>query len=418
MKKIFLLILSVLLVGVLSPHAMAEDTQPTEAKVLKITGTSAQVKLANGETRALQVGESLPEGATIITGAGTDVYLTPIEGTVSTIKENSTVSLDELSITRKGGVVTAQTATLNLQSGDLVSSLDPKKKNINHYGVRTPKGVAAARGTVYTVSVQGVSYTVVTGTGRVSITPTEGNGTPVLLEAGKVSISGGAAADASSLTPAQQATVNNAMAIAVAALAVVADNAGGTFGEASAGTASAEMAETMATVVKSVPGAVAQAAASAAAAAPNQAGAVVTAAINAAAANGQDVSQVAQTVAQAAAQGAASKATSPAAAAAVAQTVANAAAKAAATAAPGQATAIAQAVAQSAAQGASQGANLNPTQSQAAANAAASGAASGASAGSGTTVEPPSVTAPTPPAVPVITTPITPIDPGLVSPSS
>ena len=168
MKNILSSLVAVTLIAVTSVTLRGAETQ-TEAKVLKITGSSAQVQLASGETRPLVEGESLPQGATILTGAGTEVYVAPMEGTVATIKPNSSVGLEQLSVTKDGGAVTKQTALLNLKSGNLVSSLDPTKKNINNYGVRTPKGVAAARGTVFTVNVNGVNYRVVTGTGSVTI---------------------------------------------------------------------------------------------------------------------------------------------------------------------------------------------------------------------------------------------------------
>ncbi len=80
-------------------------------------------------------------------------------------------------------MVTQQTAILNLKSGNLVSTLDPANKRINNYGVRTPKGVAAARGTTYTVSVSQTGTHVATMSGRVTLTPV-GGGTPIVIDIG------------------------------------------------------------------------------------------------------------------------------------------------------------------------------------------------------------------------------------------
>ena len=84
---------------------------PATAKVLKINGTTAQVILP-GESvpRGLTPGEDLPQGATVITGAGTEVYLQPMGGAVATIRPNTRVELEQLSVTTEGSAVTKQSA--------------------------------------------------------------------------------------------------------------------------------------------------------------------------------------------------------------------------------------------------------------------------------------------------------------------
>ena len=65
--------------------------------------------------------------------------------------------------------LTGNAPTLELKGGSLVSQVDRAKLAGRTYGVKTPRGVAAARGTVYTVNVQGTTYTVVTASGTVTI---------------------------------------------------------------------------------------------------------------------------------------------------------------------------------------------------------------------------------------------------------
>ncbi|MSU48984.1 MAG: hypothetical protein EXS37_07855 [Opitutus sp.] len=375
MKKLLALTVAAALLAMTG--ARAAETA-TKALVLKIIGSSAQVLLPGASAATvLAEGAQLPEGATIITGAGTEVYLKPFEGAVSTIKENSTVGLEKLSVESSGGTVSQQTATLDLKSGNIVSSLDPAKKKINNYGVRTPKGVAAARGTTYTVSLDGGTYTIVTGTGTVTITPEEIPGqpppVPVSIAAGKVSVgnvNGGAPAAASTFSAAYQAVINRAAAIAVAAVAVVSANPT-RFGVIAA-TASGELSGVMTTVVQDVPNATAQAAQAGANAAPTQATAIVTAAVKAAAgatgATAASITAVAQTVTQAASAG-------------VTQAVANSTAQTAVTNAVGSATGAAATTAaadatQNAAQTAAAGAVASTTAAIQAIAAAAVNAAS------------------------------------------
>jgi hypothetical protein len=47
-----------------------------------------------------------------------------------------------------------RTAVIDLKEGVTVSVLDPRKRAVNNYAVRTPKGVAAARGTTYSTKVK------------------------------------------------------------------------------------------------------------------------------------------------------------------------------------------------------------------------------------------------------------------------
>ena len=146
----YLLIAAGLAFGGLTASA-AEATNP--ATVLTITGTATALLPGATMPQPIQQGDKLPEGATITTGPGSIVNIQPFSGAVSTINENSTVSLDKLSLqTSSSGKPTKQTALLKLKTGSVVSMLDPGNKDINDYGVSTAKGVAAARGTDFTTS--------------------------------------------------------------------------------------------------------------------------------------------------------------------------------------------------------------------------------------------------------------------------
>lgn len=153
----------------LAVSAAAQSAKVTEATVAKVSG-AATVTLPDGSTAAVTLGMKIPQGATITTGADGDVLLLAHTNTSATIKANSTVSVDELSVSSSGGKVTEEVTTLNLKNGNLVSALDPAKKSVNNYKVRTAKGVAAARGTTFSVTINGTVYSVTTTSGGVSFT--------------------------------------------------------------------------------------------------------------------------------------------------------------------------------------------------------------------------------------------------------
>ncbi|MBP6507195.1 MAG: FecR domain-containing protein [Opitutaceae bacterium] len=181
MKKLAVLFLSVALLGLSATTARAAEAQATEAKVIKVTGSATALLPGQSGAVAITQGMNLPVGSSITTDAGATVDIQALAGALTTIRQNSTVVIEELSVNKNGeGVVTKQTAMLNLKSGNLASALDPAMKRINNYGVRTPKGVAAARGTVYTVSVTLTTTTVATLSGTVTLTPVGGGASIVI----------------------------------------------------------------------------------------------------------------------------------------------------------------------------------------------------------------------------------------------
>jgi hypothetical protein len=195
------------------------DTATPDAVVLQVTG-SVMVQLP-GETTpfALAEGAHIPQGATIITGAGSEASIRPIGGVVSTIKPNTTVQIEKLSVTTDNGTISNQTAMISLLSGNLVSTLDPSKKHINNYGVRTPKGVAAARGTIYAVGVSASGSTFATLSGTVSITMADNRVITVSLGTGLVINDTSGATPAS--TPLAQASPEVKAAVLEAANTVI-----------------------------------------------------------------------------------------------------------------------------------------------------------------------------------------------------
>ncbi len=173
-RKLVLLLASL----VFAVTAAVAQTVNTHATVARVTGT-ATVTLADGSTVPLTAGMKLAQGATITTGADGDVYLETHTGYLSAIKADSVVTVDEVSVVTENGQVTEERTMLDLKSGNLVANLDPKKKAINNYQVRTPKGVAAARGTTFTVQYKGQTVTIAVINGRVSVAASEGYGGPV-----------------------------------------------------------------------------------------------------------------------------------------------------------------------------------------------------------------------------------------------
>ncbi len=250
-RKLFLLITA--LVGLVT----SAFAQSSDATVSKVTGT-ASVTLPDGSVKPLAAGMKVPQGATITTGADGDVYLETHKGYVTSIKKNSSVGVAEISVANG-----KENTILDLKSGNLVAKLDPTKKAVNNYQVRTPKGVAAARGTVFTVSYMGGNYAIAVVNGMVTITPPatggiEGFGVGVQVNAGQASavLNGQTIPTAIPLNEAigsaQFASagqdIANLLSLAVATVAVAAENNIG-------GTTAAELRAVADAVIAAVPNA-------------------------------------------------------------------------------------------------------------------------------------------------------------------
>ncbi len=141
----------------------------SEAVVINVKGGAQATLPGQSKSVEIKVGDKLPQGTVIQTPGNSEVEIQAFSGSTTTIKPGSKVDLSKLSLTTANGEITKQSALIDLTIGTVVSTLDPSKKAINDYAIRTPKGVAAARGTQYTVTVTGagmVRVLVVTGVVR------------------------------------------------------------------------------------------------------------------------------------------------------------------------------------------------------------------------------------------------------------
>jgi len=390
-RKIFSTVaLGVIALALSAPGAHAQS----DSKILKLKGNAANATITrNGQTLPATEGMAIQVGDMINAGAGVDVYYQPYAGVVATLTANGQVKVESLA---------PQEALLDLtagEGGNLVANIEPNKGH--QFGVRTPQGVAAARGTVFNAKVNGVAYTVVTLAGRVYVY----TGTFTTLGQAQAAMSQNAA-NVVDITPGNvmaidrvgqpriavrgntnaqsEAAVVSAAEIAVAVVAQVAQNNIGGLGSAAA----SELSTVVQTVVSAVPNvSVTNLTALAAANAPTQAAAVVKAAVDASAP--ENAARVAREAAQGAAQGVVQAnngvvdATVTARVAAIAENASQSA-----TAKGVDAATAAQQAAQGAGAGATVALSNDAKATQAASDlisAAASGSTTGAIRGAGTT---------------------------------
>lgn len=122
-------------------------------RVIFVTGQAEIQSPAETNLRPVTKGEIVTLGTRIVTGTDGRVALTPMPGVKSLISPNTDLILESASESRAadGSITTA--ATLNLKQGAVVTDLLKQEGVTYDYNIRTPRGLAGARGTNYTVAV-------------------------------------------------------------------------------------------------------------------------------------------------------------------------------------------------------------------------------------------------------------------------
>jgi hypothetical protein len=123
-----------------------------EQVMSKVLVSSGQVTatLPTGSSMSLKEGDRVPVGAKIKTSDNGVLMLGLMPGAATILEPNTVASINKLDVQRSGDKVVKRDVQLSLDSteGGLLSTLKQLDDNVN-FSIRTPNGVAAARGTVW-----------------------------------------------------------------------------------------------------------------------------------------------------------------------------------------------------------------------------------------------------------------------------
>lgn len=205
--SLVLLLGALVAMGTQFSHAatvQAVATQVTGKAVLMRPGSKAEFPLSSGD--------KISPGYLLKTKSG-KVMLKPIPGTAVEIGSNTTVHIKELSVTGS-----RRNVLLDVKDGEIVAVIDKLNPSFTNFRIKTPQGVAAARGTTFSINVRGGQSKIVGLSGRVAITTPGGR--TVSLGGGQTStVSGsGSGAQASAPAPATPADVAAAVNVVQAAV--------------------------------------------------------------------------------------------------------------------------------------------------------------------------------------------------------
>lgn len=206
--------------AMLATTARAVDA-PTDATIERLLGTGSATVFVNGQAQRAREGMTLHADDAIETDGAIEAYIRVGTGVVATVKPNSRLSVDALSGTE---------SQLFLARGRLVNEIDRNRPNARPYRVRTGKGIAAARGTSFTVADDATGFSITTTADGVQFSTS--SGAQIVVQAGQVFYT--APGQALSTTPIPLATASANAAVAdilrdavTTAATVVQNNIGG-----------------------------------------------------------------------------------------------------------------------------------------------------------------------------------------------
>ncbi len=156
-------------------------------RVIFVSG-QAQIQPA-GETalRPLLKGDVVTLGSRIVTGPDGRVALTPLPGVNALITPDTDLLLESASESPQPDGTTAVAATLDLKQGAIVTDILRQEGVTYDYNVRTPRGLAGARGTNYTVGVNAAGIeTVVVSEGSITFNLLDGR--QIAVTSGQITI--------------------------------------------------------------------------------------------------------------------------------------------------------------------------------------------------------------------------------------
>lgn len=117
--------------------------------VSQLTGQLTMIPAGGGAEQVLQVGDSVALGSTLKTGPVSNAIIRLTKDSVVNLTENTETVVETIEESAD-----APKVSLDLKSGTMSALIDPAVKGKMDFRIKTPSGIAAARGTFYSVAVE------------------------------------------------------------------------------------------------------------------------------------------------------------------------------------------------------------------------------------------------------------------------
>ena len=144
-----------------------------DGKVSVAIGTVTLIPAGGGAAKPLAINDPVPGGSTVKTGPASRAVITLTKQSAVRIAESSEVIVETLDSDEANPKV-----LLDLKSGSLGALIKPQAQTSMDFKVKTPSGVAAARGTFFSVAVEEGKGYVQVKEGKVDVTPAGAKAAP------------------------------------------------------------------------------------------------------------------------------------------------------------------------------------------------------------------------------------------------
>lgn len=140
-----------------------------DATVKSVSGRVEAAPPGSKEMAQIKVGQKLAPGTTIVTSANGEAVILTAPGAAISVQASSRLVLQLNEFSEEKGKITNRKTVVDLQDGTLSALISKNDPKTTRFEVRTPQGVAAARGTFFGVTVQGEESFVAVKEGKVGV---------------------------------------------------------------------------------------------------------------------------------------------------------------------------------------------------------------------------------------------------------
>tara|TARA_R110002096_G_scaffold27577_10_gene84207 strand:+ start:185 stop:706 length:522 start_codon:yes stop_codon:yes gene_type:complete len=156
------------LVGMIGTSSGALGAEPVSGTVTVAVGEVNAVTEEGAKANPVEKGDKVAVGTTIKTGADSRAVIVITPRSAIRVGENSEVLIETIDVEATPSLV-----MIDVKDGSLGALLKPNTAGELDFRVRTPSGVAAARGTFYAVAVKDGKGFVQVKEGKVEVIPNE-----------------------------------------------------------------------------------------------------------------------------------------------------------------------------------------------------------------------------------------------------
>ncbi len=141
----------------------------TDATVKSVQGRVEAAAPGSKEMAPIREGQKLAPGTTIVSSANGEAVILTSPGAAIHVQPSSRLVLQLNEFSSENGKITNRKTVVDLQDGTLSALISKNDPKTTRFEVRTPQGVAAARGTFFGVTVQGDEAFVAVKEGKVGV---------------------------------------------------------------------------------------------------------------------------------------------------------------------------------------------------------------------------------------------------------